>query len=681
MKHEDDRKITAQALGIDSRYRVLGELGRGAASCVFAVRDRVEGGHRALKIAIRRAQVRLFQSEYSHLAELRHPNVVRVYDFGRARGGMPYYTMELVRGVTLGERPEHEDPEVLGSIAWQVLDALRAIHARGLVHRDVKPNNLLVVGAGPSTLVRLFDLGLMIEAGTVGKVAGTLPYLAPEVARGEVVDGRADLYSLGVLLYECLLPEDAARTVAEVSRRLSERPTPPHRINPGIPVGFSELIMRLIDPDPAQRFAGAAEAAEALTHIPALRIGSSPSRAAAERMLQGGAVAHRPRVARKIKGWVKKTPPDALVVSGARGVGKTPVLRELNMRLNLDGFRVVRITASEKPGTPLPALIKAARAVPSVTVTTPGVAGAAHEATRFARQLGRALGRALGDRPTVVLVDDIHCAEPVTLEILRHLGHLLASTDVRLVYAADERPGGIDLAEALGPVTQVQLLPLTKSETAGLVAHRLGGLTLPPVALERLVQDSQGMPSLVERTLARMLVDGTIVRSGTAFRFEGGRYRAARHDDPQRLEGRIARVPPELYKVLWAASVLRRDFLATHVAHVADLSELEAAHGLTQLAMSQILHAGKASLAPAYVFTSRSLSRTVYRRIPPETRSLYHDRAATLFADDDEARTEHSLRGSDPVRAVEAAITAGDRAAAVFADTQAIEYYTRAHSH
>ena len=257
------------------------------------MRDRLRDVDRALKIADKRGQIRLFKSEFRQLSEIRHPNIVRSYDYGLSDRGMPYYTQELVRGVQLSDFEERWDSEVLALIAMQILDALATLHARGWVHRDIKPDNLLMVGSGGGVLVRLIDLGLLSPVGEAAAAAGTLPYIAPEVARGVAADGRADLHSLGVVLYEALLPDDAPDTLEEVSRRLTERPPSPSRLNPAIPSGLSDFIMRLLEPEPAARFADADEASEALSRIPGLHIGRGPQLAVAERVLRGGAISHR----------------------------------------------------------------------------------------------------------------------------------------------------------------------------------------------------------------------------------------------------------------------------------------------------------------------------------------------------------------------------------------------------
>jgi tetratricopeptide (TPR) repeat protein len=685
-------------LGLDARYVVVGELGRGAASRVIQVQDPLQDASRALKLATRDGQVRRYQTEFRRIRELRHPNIVRAFDYGLTRSGLPYYTMELVQGASLGRFPDRREPEALGVIAMQLLDALAAIHARGWVHRDVKPRNILTVGRGTALAVRLIDFGLLIGLGESAAAAGTLPYMAPEVARSGEVDGRADLYALGMVLYEALLPGRMASTVEEVARTLVERLPSPVTVNPVISAGFSDFIMRLIDPDPAARFRDAGAAVLALGRLEDLRLGRGPARSAAERLLRGGAVSHRARFVKKVRKLAATVKDDergqSLLIDGTTGVGKSPFLREVATLLCIDGFRVARFRTTNDAGSPIPAMLRAARAMrPDVFTPQAPVAALISsssgpaEMARFAGQIGLTLAEAFGGVPTAIVVDDLHRAEPVALDVLRALMDELDAVPIVLIGGADPRPDGTPAADLLGASARVLTLqPLRAGEVAELASHRLFGLTLPAPALSRLVQDSQGMPSLVEKTLARLIVDGTIQRDGSRFQFTGGRYRAANHADQDQISARVSQVREEDRPVLNAAAVLGHHLDAGAIGRMLDLDLGCAAGTLAELARQEILTLEDVATEPVYGFSSRSLLGAVYQRIPQTERRALHDRAAREILDRPrergraEERVEHLLKGSDDARAVDAAIEAGDRAAQVFADRRAIEYYARAYA-
>ena len=685
-------------LGLDARFVVEGEIGRGAASRVLQVEDRLQGSHRALKLATQDGQMRRYQAEFRRLRELRHPNIVRAFDYGLTSNGLPYYTTELVRGLSLGDFPDRRDPEALGAVAMQVLDALAVLHARGWVHRDIKPRNILTVGRGTALAVRLIDFGLLAALGESAPAAGTLPYMAPEVVRSEEVDGRADLYSLGMVLYEALLPERMARTVEDVARLLTSRPPLPSDVNPVISAGFSAFIMRLIEPTPAARFGDAAEAADALGRLADLHLGRGPARAAAERLLRGGAVSHRTRLLNKVRRLASRVREDAcgtsLLVDGTTGVGKSPFLREVVTILCLDGFRVARFRTTNDAGSPIPALLRAAHAMrpDALTPQAPEMAlisssSGAVEMARFAGQIGLALAEALGKVPTAIIIDDLNRAEPVALEVLRALSDEVKTVPLFLIGGTDPRSDGSAAGELLGPSAQILTLrPLKPVEVEDLAGHRLYGLTLPEPALARLVEDSQGMPSLVEKTLARLMVDGTIQRDGCSFRFTGGRYRAANHVDADLITARVSQVEVEHRSELFAAAVLGHHLDAGSMARMLGEPVERVAATLAELARREILMLEDVGDEPVYGFAGRGLLSAIYQRIPQAERRSLHDRAAEILADTPreggraEERVEHLLKGSDDARAVDAAVEAGDRAAHVFADRRAIEYYARGYA-
>ena len=686
------------SLGLDPRFRPIRELGQGSAARVFEVYDTLGDAQRALKIAHGSRQRRRMRQEYQRFAELRHPNIVRVYDFGETSLGLPYYTMELVRGVPFSELEARADPRVLVAVAAQVLDALTTLHARGWVHRDVKPGNLMTLGEGSAVLVRLIDLGLLAPIGASARPSGTIVYMAPEVARREALDGRADLYSLGVLLYEGLVGDTFATQLEDVAQRLRERPTPPADFVPGLPAGLSDFIMRLLAPDPNDRFASAGAAGEVLASLVADGSSDVSQRVRADRLLRGGAVSHRARIVRRVRsaarealqqghGWVG-------AIEAATGLGKTPLMRELGMRLNLDGLRVLHVAVTRAPSSPVPRLL---RLLASLEPQHPLVHAAARAPDAndgeagpprgLADRVGRALAAALKSQPTALLLDDAHLAEPVGLAAIRTLCDEADGQALLIVAASEAQSAHAGFVAALSPMVQhIVLPPLAPAEVIVLGTHRLHGLKIPGLVARRLADDSRGMPSLVERTLARLLVDGVIARSGDCYAFVGGRYRGVQYGDRDQVRSRLEDVPVQYLQVLRAAAVLGRALSASTVAEVAGCSYNAAAQGLAALASQGVLHAGEAVEEPGFRFVSRRLLASCYHEIPLDERRRLHDRAAQASGERArdsgrlEDRVEHLLRGSDVDAAVHAAVEAAERASHVRADRRAIEYYARAYA-
>jgi len=259
------------------RYRIVREIGRGGMGIVYEARD----DRLARTVAIKRmspdrldARAReRFLREARAAAALDHPNIVAVHDAGEA-GGFPYLVLEYVPGPSLEEHPPETLDEAL-RIASRICDALEHAHGRGLVHRDLKPGNVLVVRGPDGPRVKLTDLGIALAPGTsrvtrAGTILGTPSFLAPEQALGLEVDGRADLYSLGVMLYRWAtgrLPFTGDDPLAIVSQHLHSPVVPPQSLSADLPTGLAEVILRLLAKEPSARFRDAATVRRALERV------------------------------------------------------------------------------------------------------------------------------------------------------------------------------------------------------------------------------------------------------------------------------------------------------------------------------------------------------------------------------------------------------------------------------
>ncbi|WP_436522090.1 Stk1 family PASTA domain-containing Ser/Thr kinase [Actinoplanes sp. HUAS TT8] len=277
---------------IDGRYRITGRVARGGMATVYRATDERLGRPVALKI-IHPSQatnvhfVDRFTDEAKTIARLTHPNVVAVYDQGRHQG-LPYLVMEFVQGKTLrdllAQRRKLSAVEAL-AILEQMLAAIAAAHRAGLVHRDVKPENVLVAEA-PSggtadlvdAVVKVADFGLAraIEASTVdesGQLMATVAYVAPELVQAGQADARTDVYSAGIVLYEMLtgqVPYDGADPVEVAWQHVDNDVPPPSRTVPGLPRALDELVARATKRNPSER---PTDAGRLLTEVQAVRDG------------------------------------------------------------------------------------------------------------------------------------------------------------------------------------------------------------------------------------------------------------------------------------------------------------------------------------------------------------------------------------------------------------------------
>ncbi|NUT36156.1 MAG: serine/threonine protein kinase, partial [Hamadaea sp.] len=255
---------------IGDRYLLEEPLAPGGMSDVWTARDEVLHRRVALKAIAPRLLAEpgfaeRFAGEARTLASLRHPGIVDVYDYGEADttdGRIAYLVMELVDGESLAERLAAGplDPGTTMGIVARAADALEAAHRAGVVHRDVKPANLLLTGDGGVVIV---DFGVATSEGAAqltepGKVLGTAAYMAPEQAGKQPVTGAADVYALGAVAYHCLSgepPFTGGDAIAVAVKHIREDPPPlPDRV----PVAVREVVLRALAKDPAARYPSAA---------------------------------------------------------------------------------------------------------------------------------------------------------------------------------------------------------------------------------------------------------------------------------------------------------------------------------------------------------------------------------------------------------------------------------------
>lgn len=283
----DLREQVQAALG--AAYRVHEEITGGGMSRIFRAEEVALGREVAVKVLppemVAGVSLERFRLEILHAARYHHPNIIPVLTVGTLRGDrgeqLPYYTMPFVRGESLREALDREGrlpPAVAVRILRGVVDALALAHENGIVHRDIKPGNVLL--AGGHALVTDFGISKALSRPTVdqawitmpGTVVGTPAYMAPEQAAGDPnADHRVDIYAVGVVAYEMLtgrLPFASDLPHELVRAHLSEAPTPVHLSNPDIPAGLSKIVMRCLAKSPADRWQSARELVEALDSLP-----------------------------------------------------------------------------------------------------------------------------------------------------------------------------------------------------------------------------------------------------------------------------------------------------------------------------------------------------------------------------------------------------------------------------
>ncbi len=272
-----------QRIVLGDRYTLLEVLGDGGMARVYLAHDNVLERDVALKVlrehyADDEAFVERFRREARSAAALNHPGIVQVYDQGRAQeeeDGTYYIAMEYVPGGTLKERIVREGPldhRVAAGVALCIAEALNAAHEHGIVHRDIKPHNVLLSASGEA---KVADFGIARAASSktvteTNLILGTSAYMSPEQVRGERVGPASDLYSLGVVLYEMLTGEQPYRAedpIATAMKHLEEPIPHPRKLNPAVSEGLDAVVVKLLAKNPEERYASAAVLAEDLRRV------------------------------------------------------------------------------------------------------------------------------------------------------------------------------------------------------------------------------------------------------------------------------------------------------------------------------------------------------------------------------------------------------------------------------
>ncbi len=265
---------------LNNRYRIVRLLGRGGMGKVYLVHDEVLSRDVAVKVLSRDLAeheefVERFEREAKSAASLSHPNIVAVHDRGLTEDGDHFIAMEYVPGGTLEDLVKTKGPlppDRATAVALQVAAALGAAHARGVIHRDIKPQNVLISESGEAKVAD-FGIARALDSTTLTRTGfgmGTARYLSPEQAMGGPASPRSDLYSLGVVLYEMLTgraPHDAETPIGVAMKHMNEVPLPPKDSNPSVPEALDSLTMSLLAKDPAGRPTSADALVEELERI------------------------------------------------------------------------------------------------------------------------------------------------------------------------------------------------------------------------------------------------------------------------------------------------------------------------------------------------------------------------------------------------------------------------------
>lgn len=648
---------------VSGRYRVDAEIARGGMGVVYAVYDESTGarlalkrlargspGHTRRKVAERSGDAALLlQFEYAMLARLRHPSIIEVYDYGVDENG-PFYTMELLDGRDLHEIAPVPYREACRQTR-DVASSLALLHAHRLIHRDVSPRNVRATRGGR---LKLFDFGTLTSFGMPIDIAGTPSCVPPEALNGGPLDQRADLYSLGCLLYWLLVGRDAfpARHFDELRSQLAIGPPTPSSIAGDVPRELDALVMSMLSRDPLARPASAAEVIERLDSVGKL----DPEEGL--EIAQGyfwsaktvGRSKELSRVARRIEHSLLSSG-GGVLIEAERGFGKTRFLRELSLEAQLRGATVAVVDASVQsgPNSTVRALAnRLLQASPEEAVLA--AAPHAHELGRiFPELLERlenvelaALPDAPGEwrvrihaalrawflalaerRPLVLAIDDVERADESSVGLVASLAR--ESSRSRLVVVATSRPNALRTATRSSFAEHVVLGPLDAGAIAEFVRSLFGDAPNAGRFARWLHSLSSGIPRHCAELVSHLVASNTVRYAGGVWTLPDSTrldYLPASVDEA--VAARIARLRPEARALAEALSVSRTalPLAISIVLSDADAgsSEPDAVELLDELVSQGVLVGSGGS----YRFADDSLRQRFYAALDDERRRRLH---------------------------------------------------------
>lgn len=716
------------------RFEINGFLGRGTRKRVYLARDRErDGALTAVSTFNTEGMAETAQARSRREVEAmttlgEHPHLVSVVASGED-GPRPFIASEYMPGGDLGDllasRPERRLPvERAVAIATDVAAGLEHAHRKGIVHRDIKPANVWLDSAGSA---QLGDFGLAAgpassREGVERMVVGTAAYLPPEQAIGRPTDERADLYSLGALLYEMLageppFPGDDPVTI--ISRHLSAEPVPPSRRNPDVSPELDSLVLRLLAKSPADRPAGAAELQAELARVD-LEAGTGEATPEATPLedLAGGVFVGREEELESLKEIFEGAlagQGGVALIEGEPGIGKTRLAQELVTYARVRGALVLSSACHEAETAPaywpfaqaIRAYVReadpvglawqlgadgpeVARLVPELRERVPSIPAAPplegqESRFRFFEAIAGLLIGISSSRPLVLVLDDLHWADSSSIELLRFLAHRIAGNPLLLIgaYRPEEAAARGNLTRAFAELDAVPnrrqlVLNGLSGEAIGRFFELTAGEAAAPELLEEIAEQTGGNPFFVGEVVRLIVAEGELGSpQGAGLRVPHGVREAVRR--------RIGGLPGQARQALEAAAVIGREFDPRLVAAVLD-RPVDAE--LDQARAARIVEAARGADGNQ-LFAHAVFREALYEGVESDRRAQLHVRAVAgierLHAGDLDpqlpALARHSIESAplgSAQKAFDYVLAAGRQAAGQLAHADAAEHLERA---
>jgi Nif-specific regulatory protein len=715
------------------RYQVRSVLKKTPETSVYRVFDVPDRRDEAIKILCHEVadpqKLLQFKTEFATLASLEHASVIQVFDFGVLHDRYPYFTMEFFPGRRITEFFDGQNWDALYDVVLQIASGLHHIHHLGIIHLDLKPSNILVSDEGKA---KIMDFGLAIESRQVfdRRIRGTLQYMAPEVLRQDRVDSRADLYALGMTLYETVtgaLPGYGKPPIEVMRMHLDDEIRRPSSINPRVPDALEQIIMKLLEKDPRHRFPSAAALLQAIADA----AGKNAPRA--ELLVGRGELFAAPLIGRKnevqqlsvLIADAREGRGNGVILAGAEGMGKSRIVRDVTLRAQMEGGRVFCGRCPVNRKTIYAPFFEIFQQM--VMAVNPDV-DVAEELRRILRpvaggsgpdtsppQHGQkfrlfnrivqsmqdiygflSVGSEAGGSPLILVIEDLQWADPSTAELFSYLVGEAKQNRLLVIGTLTLEAGGEAALESASPnlsfweqQAREANFPLIRVEalTEALVREHVQSLLGETQVSEELVRwmlwESAGSPLVIRRIIDYLITHDYLQWQPSGWNADMDRIRQLRVPGgfASMLMEKVDALPPEQRALLEIASIVGETMELELLTKVSDGTPEETYASMSALARLNLLDLSNDGRT--ITFPQIHLRDAVYNAMPERRRAELHQRIGEALepalAD---APTQfigqvayHFARANDIERGTRYSIEAGDLAARTLAHEEATEFF------
>ena len=662
---------------ISKRYQIIKEIGSGGIGKVFRATDLLREEIVAVKVLLRHEPeyTERFKAEFILLKKLRHPNIIKVFDFGFSDRQAPYFVMEYVEANKWREFLGPLNHSKLYMLLLQILSTLDFLHLRKTMHGDIKPSNILITSSPDGQIgVKFTDFGFAQyeKSEESSRWKGTLPYLAPEIIRGEKYGLQADLYSLGILIYESLFgkppfdeedPMDLAKSHLEKDVVIPEEPP--------IPIGLRNLILKLLEKDPPDRFFSAKDVLGEVQKISGLTL-ERPEALLAKSLINSADFVGREKefgVLREALAQLTQKGNKFVLVTGESGIGMGRLMEEFATWAQVEGFSTVRVSLKETK------ILEAFQA----------------NGLRFLDGISR---------PSILIFQHMELADDSFFKFLCDFVHDTLDKRVLLCFTltshlpypeGNQKVVGIEkrIRSICGDsLISIRLNRLTEIEEKELLRSMFGWREKTERIAERVHRETQGNPFLTRQLMDSLVEEGRIRRENDKWSIEPGCIEKSKIPQSVKndIEKRLARLKPESVELLTSASIWGLEIEFDVLMQLSSLNSTVISICLHEILshhlMEELLIPDKRKLR----FVNNLIRRFVYDRVDPKKRKALHQRAGEILERDIGLHPEtylyelanHFHHARDVKPALKYSLLVAEEAESKCDHVQAIAHYTRA---